>query len=215
MRLCVADLMHQNFAFVFGDTLDRLLLSRGTRLALKRKGFQLDVRAIAKSTSEQCIQASTASAGRPGDMRDATAEGLACSQHVPKELATTLRQVLVSTKDVPLNDGDRQTSRHEGRIYNVMFGTLTIFATSNVADHYSPVFFQLLDGRSHVLDALPLHLTADVPNLPTLEKMHQLIAQSPCAQAKFFLLLDDIADIYFIGMDHSSIGRHDVRQSFH
>ena len=34
------------------------------------------------------------------------------------------------------------------------------------------------------------------------------------AQAKFFLLADDIADIYFMGMDQSFIGRHHVRQSF-
>ena len=38
--------------------------------------------------------------------------------------------------------------------------------------------------------------------------MHQLIAQSPRAQAKFFLLADDLADIYFMGMDY-------VKQSFH
>ena len=54
------------FAVVFGDTLRRPLLLRGTRPALKRKGFQPDVRALANSTSEERIQALTASAGRPG-----------------------------------------------------------------------------------------------------------------------------------------------------
>ena len=51
--------------------------------------------------------------------------------------------------------------------------------------------------------------------MPTLEKMHQLVARSPRAQAKFFLLADDIVDIYFMGMDQSFIGRHQVQQSFH
>ena len=42
-----------------------------------------------------------------------------------------------------------------------------------------------------------------------------MIAQSPRTQSKFFLLMDDIADIYFMGMDFSFIGRHHVKQSFH
>jgi len=51
--------------------------------------------------------------------------------------------------------------------------------------------------------------------MPTLEKMHQLVARSPRAQAKFVLIADDIVDIYFMGMDASFIGRHHVQQSFH
>ena len=58
-------------------------------------------------------------------------------------------------------------------------------------------------------------LTDDAPNMPSLQQMHQMIAQSPRAQAKFFLLMDDIVDIYFMGMDDSFIGRHHVQQSFH
>ena len=191
------------FAIVFGDTLRRLLLFRGTRLALRRKGFQRDVRVIANATSDQCIAALSASAGRPGDMRNANAEALARDKNIPTELATALRQVLISTKDVPLTDGYRRGLRHEGHNYNVTFGTLAVFATFNFADNYSPVLFQLLDGEDQLLDNIPFHLTDDAPNLPTLEKMHQLIAQSPRAQAKFFLLCDDIADIYFMGMDFS------------
>ena len=49
-------------AIIFGDTLRRLLLFRGTRMALKRKGFQKDVKLIANSTSEQCMSAMRASA---------------------------------------------------------------------------------------------------------------------------------------------------------
>ena len=36
-----------------------------------------------------------------------------------------------------------------------------------------------------------------------------------CTQAKFFLLMDDIADIYLMGMDKSFIGRHHVAAGFH
>merc|ERR1712023_446579 len=51
--------------------------------------------------------------------------------------------------------------------------------------------------------------------MPTLQRMHQLIAQSPRAQSKFFLLMDDIVDIYLMGMDNSFYGRHNVQQSYH
>ena len=64
-------------------------------------------------------------------------------------------------------------------------------------------------------DDIVCHLTDDDPNMPSLQQMHQLIAQSPRAQAKFFFLMDDIADIYFMGMDQSFIGRHHVQQTFH
>ena len=40
--------------------------------------------------------------------------------------------------------------------------------------------------------------------------MHQLIAESPRAQVQFFKLTDDIADIHFMGINGSSIGRHHV-----
>jgi hypothetical protein len=42
------------FVIVAGDTLRRLLMYRGTRVAFKRRGFQKDVATIAKATSEMC-----------------------------------------------------------------------------------------------------------------------------------------------------------------
>ncbi len=95
-----------------------------------------------------------------------------------------------------------------------------VFATFNFADTYSPLLFQLLRGDpagsvEHIGDKIVRHLTDDDPNMPSLQQMQQLIAQSPRSQVKFFLLMDDIADIYFMGMDYSFIGRHHVKQSFH
>ena len=72
------------------------------------------------------------------------------------------------------------------------------------------------DGSAERIgDDIVCRLTDDAPNMPSLQQMHQLIAQSPRAHAKFFLLMDDIADVYFMGMDYSFIGRHHVAQSFH
>ena len=74
-------------------------------MALKRKGFQKDVKLIANSTSEQCMSAIIASAGQPGDVRNANMEALSHNDKIALELRTALRQVLISTKDVPLTDG--------------------------------------------------------------------------------------------------------------
>ena len=43
--------------------------------------------------------------------------------------------------------------------------------------------------------------------------MHKLIGQSPHAQATFFLLLDDLADRFFVGIDRSFVGRHAVHSA--
>jgi len=203
-------------AIVFGDTLRRLLLFKGTRMALRRKGFQKDVKLIAESTSEQCVAALQASAGQPGDLKDAAMEGLVGNEKVSAELKTALKQVLISTKDVPLTDGYKRSLRHEGHNLNVTEGALVVFATFNFADTYSPVLFRLVQEGVYPGSAAPpaleikCNLTDDAPDLPSLQQMHQLIAESPRAQAKFFLLMDDIADVYFMGMDQSFVGRHHV-----
>ena len=208
-------------AIVFGDTLRRLLLFKGTRMALRRKGFQKDVKRIAESTSEQCMAALQASAGQPGDLKDAAMENLAGNEKISVELKTALKQVLISTKDVPLTDGYKRSLRHEGHNLNVTEGALVVFATFNFADTYSPVLFRLVQEGLYPGSAAPpaleikCDLTDDAPDMPSLQQMHQLIAESPRAQAKFFLLMDDIADVYFMGMDFSFVGRHHVQQSFH
>ena len=129
-------------AIIFGDTLRRLLLFKGTRVALKRKGFQKDVKLIANSTSEQCMTALQASAGKPGDLRNANMEALSNNDKVALELRTAFRQVLISTKDVPLTDGYKRNLRHESHNLNVTEGALVVFATFNFADTYSPLLFQ-------------------------------------------------------------------------
>ena len=95
-----------------------------------------------------------------------------------------------------------------------------MLTTFNFADTHSQLLFPLVRGcpcgsAEHIGDDIVCHLTDDAPTMPSLQQMHQLIAQSPRAQAKFFLLVDDIADIYFMGMDDSFIGRHKIQQSFH
>ena len=51
-------------------------------------------------------------------------------------------------------------------------------------------------------------LNAEQPDMPSLHRMHQLIAESPRAQVQFFKFMDDIVDIYFMGINGSFVGRH-------
>ena len=81
-------------------------------MALKRKGFQKDVKLIANATNEQCIAALQTSAERPGDVMNANIEALSNNKKIALELRTALRQVLISTKDVPLTDGYKRNLRH-------------------------------------------------------------------------------------------------------
>ena len=83
-----------DFVLVAGDTLRRLLMFRGTRVAFKRKGYQKDVSMIAKATSEMCREAYE-SLLRPGggaaQPANDNAERLAGNEAVPQELRTALR----------------------------------------------------------------------------------------------------------------------------
>ena len=67
-------------------------------MALKRKGFQKDVKLIANSTSEQCMAALQASAGQPGDVRNANIEALSNNEKIALELRTALRQVFLKDR---------------------------------------------------------------------------------------------------------------------
>ena len=68
---------------VFGDTLRRLALFKGTRAAVKRRGFQKDIRLIANASSDHCLQALS-----HFTIGDANAEQLARDDRVSKELST-------------------------------------------------------------------------------------------------------------------------------
>ena len=75
-----------------------------------------------------------ASAGQPGDVRNANMEALSNSDKLASELRAALRQVLISTKDVPLTDGYKRNLRHESHNLNIAEGSLVVFATFNFAD---------------------------------------------------------------------------------
>ena len=96
---------------------------------------------VANDAFAYCLQALSheASGG-------ASAETLARDDRVFKELATTLRQVLLSSKEVSLTDGYNSYLRHDDHNLNARFGSLTVFVTFKVADTYAPLMFTLCNG---------------------------------------------------------------------
>ena len=64
---------------VFGDALRRLALFKGTRAAVKRRGFQKYVRLIANASSAHCLQALSHE-----ELGGANAEALARDDRVSK-----------------------------------------------------------------------------------------------------------------------------------
>ena len=118
------------FVLVAGDTLRRLLLFRGVRVALKRKGYQKDVSMVAKSTSDMCREAYESllrPAGGVAQTANYNAERLAGNEAVPQELRTASRQMLIVTKDVPFTDGSKRALRHERHALNVTYRSLEVF----------------------------------------------------------------------------------------
>ena len=94
---------------------------------------------------------------------------------------------------------------------NVAFGSLTVFVTFNFADNYAPLLFKLCNGEE-VIGDITCDLSAEQPDMPSLHRMQQFNAESPRSQEQFFKLMDDIVDIYFMGIDGSFIGTHHVKQ---
>ena len=151
-------------------------------MAVKRKGFQKDVKLIANSTSEQCMTALQGDQGQPGDVRNANMEALSNKEKIALELRTAFRQVFISTRDVLLTDGYKTSLRHESHNLNVTEGALVVLANVNVADTYSPLLLEVVRGVpggsvEHISDDIVCHLTDDEPNMPSLQQMHQLIAK--------------------------------------
>ena len=131
----------------------------------------------------------------------------------------------MQTAVVPLTEGNKMKMRHQGFSVTLHFGAMKLFMTTNFADTYSPLTFLLynngelssefagagVESASEVLGNQSIDLFEDNPSLPTLRRMHQLVAQHPSIQAKLFLLMEQLtitellcADFAFSG--HQGLG---------
>ena len=194
---------------VLGDVIRRLRLLKGTRAAVGRKGFGKDLKILAEASAEDFMEA--LNIAKPGD-----SIGSAVSRPgMPAKVKTALRTLLLSTSDVPGTEGRKTALRFNGHGNNLKFGAANFFVTPNFADAYSPMVLQLHEGpgkHSH-LDirggtvVKPGGITSSAPTMPTLERMHQIVAADPRAQAKFFLLMTELHYRYIIGLERLHVGR--------
>ena len=58
------------------------------------------------------------------------------------------------------------------------------------------------------MEATWADLTAQCPNMCTLQEMHRRVAVSPRTQAKFWLLRDDLVARYLLAIKYSYVGTH-------
>jgi hypothetical protein len=137
---------------------------------------------------------------------------------MPAKVKTAFKTLLLSTSDVPGTEGRKTALRFNGLGNNILFGASTFFTTPNFADTYSSLVLQLHEGppqNSHLhinstCDAseLAAHpLTQAKPCMPSLMRMHQIVAEDPRAQANFFILMSELHSRYIIRLDRLHIGR--------
>ena len=194
---------------VLGDVIRRLRLLKGTRAAIGRKGFGTDLKTLSEASAEDFMEA--LNIAKPSDCI-----GSAMSRPgMPAKVKTALRTLLLSTSDVPGTEGRKTALRFNGHGNNLKFGAASFFVTPNFADTYSPLVLQLHEGpgkRSHLdirgaSQRAGPDLRSPAPTMPSLERMHQIVAADPRAQAKFFLLMTELHYRYIIGVERLFVGR--------
>jgi len=208
---------------VLGDVVRRMRLLKGTRAAIGRKGFNADLKALASATSEEFMEAMQI-AGPKESIGSA-----ASRPDMPPKVKTALRTLLLSTSDVPGTEGRKKKLRFNGHANNLLWGFPNFFNTPNFADTYNPVVKMLHDGpskdshlnicgastaaaRSSSSDdpaPQPLrgYLASSEPHMPSLRRMHEIVAADPRAQCKFFLLMSELHYRFNIGVERLHIGR--------
>ena len=190
---------------VLGDIVRRLRLLQGTRAAVGRAGFSLDLQQLASATLDDLMEA--LKIAKPGDSMST-----ACARReMPTKVKTALRTVLLSCSDVPGTEGRKTQLRFNGHGNNLFFGSPSFFMTPNFADTYSPLVLLLHKGPgkdSHLsTPQLYDNITRAQPSMPSLEQMHQIVAADPRAQAKFGILMTELHYRYIIGVERLHIGR--------
>ena len=121
----------------------------------------------------------------------------------------------LSTSDVPGTEGRKTALRFDWHGNNLKFGASSFFVIPNFADTYRLLVVQFQEGpgkRSH-LDTRGAKvvrasgITSAEPIMSPLERLHEIEAADPRAQAKFFLLLTEPHYRFLRGLERLHIGR--------
>ena len=184
---------------------------RGTRAATQRRGYRKDLQAICGATAADYEVALSLAGPRDSVL------GTLGRKEMPAAVKTALRTLLLSTSDVPGTEGRKVALRHDGHGNNLFFGAASYFCTPNFADNYSPLMWMLHNGpapTAHLtiadeprVDTSPPEMLKAEPRMPPLERMHQVSAANPRAQARFFLLKTELHNKFCLGLQSLHLGR--------
>ena len=195
-----------------GDLQRRLAMLTGTRAAFARQGFEQDVRLIAEATSQE-FEAAFSLIGPKAHSTDALSH-----PGVAAPVKQALRSLLLSSAKVPGTEGNKTMQRYHGNALTTWFGPAVLFLTFNFADTYSRIVVNLdlgpAGGADQPADRTSYTLLTDEPDMPSLADMHRIVARNPRAQAKFFLLMEELGLRYCCGLDELYIGRTHLARQF-
>ena len=209
------------FVMLFASTLRSLKLLRAAKLSFldgeKSKAFRVDLKAIAESKAEDFEKVLEYNRSRN-----------ACSllsalqspqvRELNQPVHTALKSLLMQTATVPLTEGNKMKIRQQSFAMSYYFGSLKLFMTTNFADTYSPIIMQLYemsatDGadddaarQERRLGEVRTNLFRDNPEMPTLQRMHQLVARHPTLQANLFLLMEKLVITELLCIQGAFIG---------
>ena len=206
------------FVMVFASTLRSLKLLASTRVGFlsgpSGSRFHKDAQIIADANVEDFERALAR------DRNQGAQTILQCFQtprlsETNKPVFTALKQLLIHTATVPLTEGNKMKMRSTSYAVTLYFGALKVFLTTNFADTYSPITVLLYDGGrlldagedcGNFVGAARINLFEDAPTMPTLQRMHQLVASYPTIQARLFLLMEQLTITELLGGLRASIG---------
>jgi len=98
----------------------------------------------------------------------------------------------------------------------LIFGPAVLFITFNFADLYSPICIWMDDGPSSSSSSstnVRLRVAVDDPYVPSLREMRRRLSKNPRALAKFFLLMQELACRFILGIDDIHLGKHYIAPS--
>ena len=176
---------------VLYDSWRRMELVKKASLFVRRKGFQVNLRLVAETTSA-AIRAVIEQLGPQAGMRDIIAHS-----GTDPSLKQALSDLLIFSGDVVGTDGSRQLKRHEIQGTILRYGPLGAFLTANVADARNPLFVKFHGGSNGVHagvdpngleEQITISLLDDCPCMPRLDQVLRFIAGNPVAQARYFIL---------------------------
>ena len=188
------------FAAVFGDILRKMKTLQAVNGSFQRQGFERDLKTIASAKTEDFLQAAAS------ECSGSTTAQLVHNHSTPDKVRAALRHILFSTANVPLTEGYKIRLRHFGQSFSHCFGPMTVFSTHNYSDTYNPLMYQLCANLESG------HLT-EKPAMPTLQRMHELVAAHPACTAKFFLLMEELNFRHLYGVDSMTLGTHKLARA--